>query len=83
MKNQYFADINDYLKYGILRAIANSELAKEVLAIRPDFPIILCTGFSAKIDKKKAMDFGIRAYILKPVLKRQIAETIRKVLDSQ
>lgn len=63
--------------------ITGEELAKEVLAIRPDIPVILCTGFSAKIDKKKAKAVGFRALLFKPILKWQMAETIREVLDSQ
>jgi CheY-like chemotaxis protein len=52
------------------------------MQIRPDIPIILCTGFSVKMDEQKAMEMGIRAFISKPILKREIAETIRKVIDS-
>jgi CheY-like chemotaxis protein len=44
--------------------------------------IILCTGFSARIDEQKAMAMGIRAFVSKPILKREIAETIRKVLGT-
>ena len=56
-------------------------LAKELLSIRPDLPIILCTGFSANIDEEKAAAMGIRAFVSKPVLKGEIATTIREVLD--
>ena len=56
-------------------------LANELIRVRPDIPVILCTGFSARVDEKKAMDMGIRALISKPILKREIAETIRVVLD--
>jgi two-component system cell cycle sensor histidine kinase/response regulator CckA len=56
-------------------------LASEMMRVRPDIPIILCTGFSARIDEKKAMAMGIRAFVSKPILKHDIAETIRKVLD--
>ena len=56
-------------------------LAQELIKVRPDIPIILCTGFSAMIDEQKAMAMGIRAFVSKPVLKREIAETIRSVLD--
>jgi len=57
-------------------------LAGELMKIRPNIPVILCTGFSARIDEKKAMSMGIRAFVSKPILKRDIAVTIRKVLDS-
>ncbi len=64
-------------------SMTGEELAKEVLAIRPDIRVILCTGFSAKIDKEKAKSIGIRAFVMKPILKQQMAETVREVLDSK
>jgi len=57
------------------------DLAKEVLAIRADMPIIMCTGFSELVDARKAEAIGIRAFAMKPLTKREIAITIRKVLD--
>ncbi len=56
-------------------------LAREVLKIRPDMPIILCTGFSASIDEEKALALGINAFINKPILRKNISETVREVLD--
>jgi CheY-like chemotaxis protein len=61
--------------------MAGDALAQEIMRIRPDIPIILCTGFSKRISEEKAKDLGIRAFINKPILKPEIAETIRKVLD--
>jgi PAS domain S-box-containing protein len=57
-------------------------LAQKLIEIKSDLPVILCTGFSARINEKKALALGIRAFVTKPVLKRQIAETIRMVLDA-
>ena len=57
------------------------ELAKEILAIRPDMPIIMCTGFSHLVDADKAKMAGIGAFAMKPLTKREIARTIRQVLD--
>ncbi len=61
--------------------MTGENLAKELMNIRPDIPVVLCTGFSAKIDKTKAMSLGIRAFISKPILKRELAEIIRAILD--
>jgi CheY-like chemotaxis protein len=61
--------------------LTGDQLAQKLMEIRSDLPVILCTGFSARINEEKALALGIRAFITKPVLKRQIAETIRKVLD--
>ena len=56
-------------------------LAKEILALRPDMPIILCTGFSHLVDADRAAEAGIKAFAMKPLTKREIARTIRNVLD--
>ncbi|MCD6584637.1 MAG: response regulator [Desulfobacteraceae bacterium] len=59
------------------------DLSREMLTIRPDIPIIMCTGFSETITKEQAMELGIRAFLMKPLLKRNLAETIREVLKSE
>ncbi len=61
--------------------LAGDALSLEIMAIRPDIPIILCTGFSPLIDEEKALGMGIRAFVTKPILRREIAEVIRRVLD--
>jgi CheY-like chemotaxis protein len=60
--------------------MTGDELAKELLKIRPDIPVILCTGFSARMSDEKARELGIKAFIMKPTLIQEIARTIRKVL---
>ena len=60
--------------------MTGDELAQKLMAIRPDIPVILCTGFSTKMTEGKTREMGIRAFVLKPVIKQDIAETIRKVL---
>ena len=61
--------------------ISGDHLAREFLKIKPDIPIILCTGFSASVNENTAIAMGIRAFVNKPILKRQLSETVRKVLD--
>lgn len=56
------------------------ELAREIMAIRQDIPIILCTGFSRLVDVDSAKELGIRALAIKPLTKREIARTLREVL---
>jgi PAS domain S-box-containing protein len=63
--------------------ITGSELAKEVLAIRPDMPIILCTGFSELMDEKQAEEAGIRKYVLKPYVVTNLATAIRDALGDK
>ncbi len=63
--------------------ITGAKLAEEMLRIRPDIPIILCTGFSRSINEEEALKIGIRAFTMKPISIEQIAKTIRHVLDSE
>jgi len=58
-------------------------LVKEILHIRPDIPVILCTGFSEKIDEKKATTIGAADYIEKPMDQYDFAFKVRKVLDKK
>ena len=46
-----------------------------------DVPVIICTGHSSQINEEKAKQLGIDAYVIKPIVMRDIAKTIRKVLD--
>jgi len=63
--------------------MTGDKLAKEILNIRPDMPIILCSGFSEKIDAEKAMELGIRKYVEKPLNMSDFVVAIRKVLDAE
>ncbi len=58
-----------------------TELAKRLIDIRPDIPIILCTGFSEAISEEKAKAIGIREYVMKPITIHDLATTIRKALN--
>ncbi len=59
-----------------------TELAREILSVRPDLPIILCTGYSAYITEEQVKAMGIREYVMKPFVRREMAEVIRRVLDA-
>ncbi len=61
--------------------LTGKELAAEMLQIRPDWPIILCSGFSEIITEEAAQQAGIKAFTLKPIIMKELAETIRRVLD--
>jgi CheY-like chemotaxis protein len=58
-------------------------LAAEMMRIRRDLPVILCTGFSTTEIEERVKDNGIRAVIMKPILQRQIAGTVREVLEGR
>jgi CheY-like chemotaxis protein len=59
------------------------QLAKKLLEIRSDIPIIICTGFSEKISEDKAKAMGISGYVMKPIVTGKLAKKIREVLDEK
>ena len=63
--------------------MTGDKLAGELMRIRPDIPIILCTGFSKKIKADTAEALGIRMLIMKPIIMREMAQAIRRVLDQR
>jgi CheY-like chemotaxis protein len=63
--------------------MTGEDLAKELMIIRPNIPIILCTGFSEGITEEKVKSGGIRALVMKPIALRDIAQAVRRVLDQK
>jgi CheY-like chemotaxis protein len=57
------------------------ELAAEVLRIRQDTPIILCTGFSKENVREMAATIGIRKILSKPFILQELASSVRDALD--
>ncbi len=58
-------------------------LAKKLLLIRADIPIILCTGYTRTMSREHARAIGIREFALKPLSIRELAQTVRRVLDQR
>ena len=63
--------------------MTGDKLSKELMKIRPDIPIILCTGFSERISEEKAKAMGIKDFILKPLAMGDLARRIRKALENE
>ena len=63
--------------------MTGAELAREILAIRPDAAVILCSGYSELISAEKAKAMGISSYVMKPVTKSELSRAVRKVLDAK
>jgi CheY-like chemotaxis protein len=61
--------------------MTGDRLAQELMAIREDLPVILCTGFSHAITGERAAKLGIKAFLMKPLVTRDLATTVREVLD--
>jgi len=62
--------------------MTGEKLAIELMKIRSDIPVIICTGYSEYISEEKVNKIGIRAFIMKPLLMRELANIVRKVLDN-
>jgi CheY-like chemotaxis protein len=63
--------------------LTGAELARELLLIRPALPVILCSGYSSIMTKEKAAAMGIRAFVPKPLVKRELAFLVRRVLTGE
>lgn len=61
--------------------MSGSSLATEMIAIRPDFPIILLTGYSETVSPDDAARIGIRKYLSKPIPQAKLSATIRTILN--
>ncbi|MBC8457873.1 MAG: response regulator [Deltaproteobacteria bacterium] len=61
--------------------MTGEKLAKEFIRIRPDVPIILCTGFCGQNTEENAKEIGIKEFAMKPLMMEDLAKTIRKVLN--
>lgn len=59
------------------------DLAQEILRIRPEIPVILCSGFNAAITPKKAAAMGVRKLLMKPLTMKMLAKAARQVLDGE
>jgi len=57
--------------------------AKELIAVRPDIPIVICTGYNPQIDETTAARLGARAFMFKPLTFQQLAFLVRDVLDGK
>jgi CheY-like chemotaxis protein len=61
--------------------LTGDRLARAILDIRPEIPVILCTGFSRLINEERARSLGIRSFLMKPLTLPQLAKVVREVLD--
>jgi len=71
--------ITDYTMPGMTGA----DLARAMMKLRPDVPIIIMTGFNERITEHQTREMGIRAFVMKAFTIRDFAETVRRVLDTK
>lgn len=63
--------------------LTGEQLINSVFEIRPDMPIILCTGYSELMNDVKAANLGIKKFIRKPIPPKKLALEIREILDEK
>ncbi len=61
--------------------MSGDKLSVELTQIRPDIPVLLCTGFSETMSEEKAASLGIKGFLLKPIVMKDLSQKIREVLD--
>lgn len=62
--------------------MTGTQLSQEMMALREDIPVILCSGYSEMVNRDLAREVGIREFLMKPVSRNELAETIRRILDA-
>jgi len=60
--------------------ISGDKLSAELIKIRPDIPVLLCTGFSETMSEKKAASLGIKGFLFKPIVMQDLSQKVREVL---
>ncbi|MFH0724804.1 MAG: response regulator [Pseudomonadota bacterium] len=63
--------------------MTGDRLAGELRLIKPGIPIILCTGFTEKMDEQRAREMGVNGFLMKPVVKSDLARMVRNVLRAE
>ena len=63
--------------------LTGEELSRQIIDLRPDIPIIICTGYSNQLSKEQAQSIGIRKYLMKPLVIDQLAHAVRDILDQR
>ena len=66
----------------VMPNMTGDKLADKLMGIRPDIPIVLCTGYSEKFTRKHASEMGIDAFLMKPLVMQDLASTVRQALSA-
>ena len=67
----------------VMPNMTGTELARKLISIRPDIPVILCSGFPENVRPEELKEIGIKEFITKPISRQEIAAIVRAVLDGK
>ncbi|MGD2036989.1 MAG: PAS domain S-box protein [Desulfobacterales bacterium] len=66
----------------VMPNMSGDRLAQKIMSIRNDIPIVLCTGYSEKFTRQNASEIGIRSFLMKPLVMKDLADTVRQALTA-
>jgi CheY-like chemotaxis protein len=64
----------------VMPNLTGDKLAKKIMGIRNNIPVVLCTGYSEKFTRQNASEMGIQTFLMKPLVMRDLANTVRQAL---
>ncbi len=59
--------------------MTGDKLAQALLAIQPELPIVMCTGYSEEVTPEVAKAIGVREYIYKPIMMRDLQQALERI----
>jgi CheY-like chemotaxis protein len=66
----------------VMPNMSGDKLAKKIMDIRADIPIVLCTGYSEKFTRRNASEMGIQTLLMKPLVMRDLATVVRQAIEA-
>ena len=67
----------------VMPNMTGTELITEVLSIRQDMPVILCSGFPERICQEELQRIGIKHFIMKPISRQELSGIIQELLNPE
>jgi PAS domain S-box-containing protein len=66
----------------VMPNLTGDKLAQKIIDIRNDIPVVLCTGYSEKFTHRNASEMGMHSFLMKPLVMRDLANTVRQALTA-
>jgi len=66
-----------------MRGLPGTELIRLLREIRPDLPVILCTGYSSVISPEKLEELGVNRFLMKPLTLSVLSRTVARILKQE
>lgn len=67
----------------VMPEMSGDSLAEKLTEIRPEIPVIMCTGHADCLDKEQTLQSEVAAFLYKPTSKSELVKTVRTVLDKE